>query len=494
MNILLASSEIVPFAKSGGLGDVCSALPKQIARLGHEVCVFLPAFRTIHDAGVQIESTGHELSIPMGSKIVRGQILKSHLPDSTVPAYFIDQPEYFERKSYYGENGIDYADNCERFIFFCRGVVEAIRSLQLNVDLIHCNDWQTGLIPAYLEIEYRKIPLFERIATLMTIHNLAFQGRFWHWDMALTGLDWKFFNWQQMEFYDQLNLLKTGIVFADQISTVSKRYAEEIQTPEFGCGLEGVLSDHRDRLSGILNGVDNGDWNPACDAHLPAKYSVQNWREGKAACKQHLQRELGLPESDKTPLIGLVGRLEEQKGWDLIIEVIKSWAPGLDVQWAILGTGKEKYHQALEDLVRMWPQRVAASLNFSNPLAHQIEAGADMFLMPSQYEPCGLNQLYSLKYGAVPIVRGTGGLADTIVDASPETLASGTANGFSFSGFDTHNLQTALRRAMETYRDRPEQWAKIVETGMSQDWSWNRSAQQYIDLYQRTIRRRRDSF
>ena len=490
MNILLASSEIVPFAKTGGLGDVCSALPKQIARLGHEVCVFLPAFRTIYNAGVQIEPTGHELSIPMGSKIVRGQILKSQLPDSTVSAYFIDQPEYFGRKSYYGENGKDYDDNCERFIFFCRGVVEAIRSLQLNVDLIHCNDWQTGLIPAYLEIEYRKIPRFERIATLMTIHNLAYQGRFWHWDMALTGLDWKYFNYQQMEFYDQVNLLKTGIVFADQISTVSQKYAEEIQTPEFGCGLEGVLADHRNRLSGILNGVDYGDWNPACDSHLPAKYSVQNWRQGKAACKQHLQREMGLPENDKAPLIGLIGRLAEQKGWDLIIEVIKSWARGLDVQWAILGTGEEKYHQELQDLVGMWPQKVAANLGFSDQLAHQIEAGADMFLMPSQYEPCGLNQLYSLKYGAVPVVHETGGLADTIVDTTPETLAARTANGFSFRGFNTHNLQNALRRAMETYRDQPDQWAKIVETGMNQDWSWNKSAQQYVDLYQRTIRRR----
>jgi starch synthase len=490
VNILLASSEVQPFAKTGGLGDVCSALPKALSELGHNVVIFLPAFRTVFKTNARIEPTGHELNIPIGSKIVHGRLLQTVLPGSSVRVYLVDQPEYFDRNGFYGENGEDYPDNCERFIFFCRAVLESIRTLKLDVDLIHCNDWQTGLIPAYVEIEYRKVPHYEKIATLMTIHNLAYQGWFWHWDMALTGLDWKYFNYRQLEFYDQLNLMKAGIVFADHVNTVSEKYAEEIQTQEFGCGLEGVLGEISDNLSGIINGVDYSEWNPATDSMIAKNYDVETWKSGKAVCKSDLQSKLKLPVRNDVPLIGLVGRLAEQKGWNLVIELMKSWTPAVDVQWAILGSGEPKYEQALTELAHRWPDKIAAEIGFSNELAHQIEAGTDMFLMPSQYEPCGLNQMYSLKYGTVPIVHATGGLADTITHASEENLQRGVANGFSFPHFDFEHFKSAARQALETYRQRPDLWQSIVETGMRQDWSWKNSAQKYVELYEQTVQHR----
>ncbi|HRX80668.1 MAG TPA: glycogen synthase, partial [Pirellulaceae bacterium] len=364
-----------------------------------------------------------------------------------------------------------------------------IRVLELNVDVIHCNDWQTGLIPALLRIEYQHARGYEDIVTLMTIHNMAYQGHFWHWDMLLTGLDWKYFNWKQMEFWGNLNLMKTGLVFADAINTVSPRYAQEIQS-DLGCGLEGVLRQRSASLFGIINGVDYSLWDPAIDPHLAANYSVDNWTEGKATCKAAIQREFGLPAEPNTPLIGLVGRLADQKGWDLVADVMQRWVNRENVQWVILGTGEPRYHQMLEGLARQRPDRVGVRLGFSDPLARQIEAGADMFLMPSRYEPCGLNQLYSLKYGTVPVVRETGGLADSIRDASPENLSNGTANGFSFQGYDADQLEVTLQRACDTYNTRRDTWRNLVDTGMKQDWSWENSARQYVSVYQQMQRQR----
>ena len=488
MKILVATSEAVPFAKTGGLADVCGALPAALARLGHQPTVILPAYRQAQYCGEPIEPLGIDFIVPIATKTVTGHLLASRLPDSDVPVYLVQQDEYFDREELYAVDGEDYADNCERFVFFSRAVMEAIRLLELDVDVIHAHDWQTGLVPAYLKIEYRTLPRYQQIACLFTIHNMGYQGQFWHWDMLLTGLDWKHFNWHEMEYFGKLNLLKTGLVFADSINTVSPRYAEEIQTPKFGAGLEGVLQYRRDVLSGILNGVDGEEWDPATDRLLAADYSVQTVGQGKPVCKAALQKELRLAERPDVPLVGMIGRLADQKGFDMVAEVIPEWVEKSEMQWVILGKGDPKYHRLFERIAGRHPDKVAVRLEFSDELAHRIEAGADMFLMPSRYEPCGLNQMYSLKYGTVPVVRETGGLADTIVDATDRTLAEGTANGFSFREDKAQALGETLRRAEEAYH-RQEVWGQLVVTGMQQDWSWGRSAAEYVQLYKRTVER-----
>ncbi len=493
MNILVASSEAVPFSKTGGLADVCGALPGELARLGHQVSLILPAYRQSWCCGVPIEPMGIDFIVPIGSKTVTGHLLQTTLPGGNVPVYLVQQDQYFDRDELYQVAGKDYIDNCERFVFFSRAVLEAIRLLNLQIDVLHANDWQTGLTPAYLKVEYRRIPRYEHIASLFTIHNIAYQGCFWHWDMLLTGLDWKYFNWHQMEFHGNLNLLKTGLVFADSINTVSPRYAQEIQGAALGCGLEGTLQQRNNVLSGILNGMDGDDWHPATDPHLPANYAVGSFAEGKAACKAALQDELGLPKRSDVPLIGLIGRLCDQKGIDLVVRVMSHWAQDQDTQWVILGTGEPEYHRQLEELTRRFPKKIAARLEFSGPLSHRIEAGSDMFLMPSRYEPCGLNQMYSLAYGTVPIVRATGGLADTITDCNEESLHAGTANGFSFGEYSDLALGETLHRACTTYRRNKEVWTQLITAGMSQDWSWRRSAQQYVQLYETTIARHKQS-
>jgi starch synthase len=488
VNILMATSEAVPFAKTGGLADVGGALSIELAKLGHRPTLILPAYRQTNYCGQLIKPLGIDFIVPIGSKMVTGHLLESTMPGTQTPVYLIKQDQYYDRDQLYGVDGKDYIDNCERFVFYCRAVLEAIRLLDLQIDVIHANDWQTGLIPAYLEIEYRKRPRYENIASLFTIHNLAYQGQFWHWDMLLTGLDWKYFNWHQMEFHGHLNLLKTGLVFANSISTVSPRYSLEIQSSPLGCGLEGVLQSRRDAISGILNGIDAEEWNPATDPHLSIRYDADNFQKSKPICKAALQHELGLPQEAKVPLIGMIGRLSEQKGFDLVIEVMQRWLQTNDAQWAILGTGQPKLQKALEGLAQRFPQKVGLRVEYSNPLAHRIEAGADIFLMPSRYEPCGLSQLYSLRYGTIPVVRATGGLADTIVGYDEQTAAAGTANGFSFQEYSAMALNETLRQACELYRQ-PEAWNRLVASGMKQDWSWNRSAKLYAELYQATAER-----
>lgn len=490
MNILIASSEAVPFAKSGGLADVAGALPVELAKLGHETRLILPAYQNVQYCGLPIEDLDIDFIVPIGSKTVTGRLLESRLPcgDRSVPVTLIGQDHYYLRDELYSIDGKDYIDNCERFIFFSRAVLEAIRLLDIPVDVIHANDWQTGLIPAFLKIEYRSIPRYENIATLFTIHNMAYQGQFWHWDMLLTGLDWKYFNWHQMEFHGRLNLLKTGIVFADSISTVSPQYAQEIQSAPFGCGLEGTLHQRRDRLHGILNGLDTEAWDPATDEFIAKNYNADSFVEGKSVCKAELQREVGLPQRSDVPLVGFIGRLCEQKGIDLIQALISQWVQETDLQWVILGTGEPQFHALFENLALKHPDKVAVRLEFSNPLAHRIEAGTDMFLMPSRFEPCGLSQLYSLRYGSIPIVHATGGLVDTIVNADAKNLDAGTANGFSFEEFTPSAFSDSLRSACTLF-GQAERWRRLVRHGMSQDWSWAHSAKQYIELFETTRRR-----
>jgi starch synthase len=489
VNILLATTEAAPFCKTGGLGDVCGALPRELARLGHQPVVVLPAFRQVRQSGIPMEPTGVTVDVPIGQKMVRGHFLRSQLPKSGVPVFLLEQDDYYNRPQLYREHGEDYRDNCERFTFYCRAVLEAIPRLGLNVDLVHCHDWCTGLIPAYLKTLYGQREPWRGVTSLLTIHNLAYQGNFWHWDMALTGLDWKYFNWQHMEFYGNLSFLKTAIVFADALTTVSPTYAQEILQPPLSCGFEGVLNHRAADLTGIINGVDYEQWNPAIDRYLgPNRYDVNDYDRGKAACKTDLQRSLHLPQRAETPLLAAIGRLADQKGFDLITRVMRHWAERVDAQWVILGTGEPKYHEVLGSLAKEYPERIAVRLEFSDELAHRIEAGADIFVMPSQYEPCGLNQLYSLKYGTVPVVRATGGLVDTVVNATDETMANRTATGFSFEDYTSLALAETLERACRAYLEKPL-WNQLIETGMQQDWSWRHSAKQYAEVYERTADR-----
>jgi len=501
--ILHAASEVVGFAKTGGLADVAGSLPRALARRGHQCAVILPLYRSARSAKVPLTPTDITVTVPVGRRSVSGRLWTSTLPDSDVPVYLIEHNDYFDRDDSAQGRGLyqftlpngqrwDYPDNCERFIFFSRAVLECIRLLDLRPQILHAHDWQTGLLPVYFQEMYRRHPDFqqreryEKARVVFTIHNIAYQGVFRASELALTGLDWRLFNYRQLEFYGQLNFLKGGIVFANWITTVSPRYAEEIQTPYFGYGLQGVLSERRDRLGGIVNGVDYAVWDPSTDRHLAARYEVETVAQSKPACKAALQRRYGLPEEPRTPVLAMVARLVEQKGLDLLGRSADSLLSGTaqsGLQLIVLGEGDPVYHRMLNELRNRYSGRIGLTLAFDEPLAHQIEAGADIFLMPILYEPSGLNQLYSLKYGTVPVVRACGGLADTIVDYNPGTMADGTATGFSFVHYTPGAFLATIQRALDLYRDQPEQWLALQRNGMRQDWSWNRSAAEYEKIY-----------
>ncbi len=519
LDIVFLSTEAVPFAKTGGLGDVCGALPATLASRGHNVCLIMPAFASIYASGIPIRQTDLSFAVEIRGRIVGARLLTADLPGvvadgqtrpGTASVYFIDQPQFYDRPGLYGDAGGDYSDNCERFAFFCRAALLAISRTQKHVDIVHCNDWQTGLVPAYMALGFESHPWMQHARSVFTIHNLAYQGQFWHWDFPLTGLDWQHFNPQELEFYGGINFLKAGIQFADRLTTVSPTYAEEIQTPLHGCGLDPLLRARSEVLFGITNGIDDTAWNPATDRFLQlaqngtaspptpdqesadrqpkplavGNYDVATWQHGKAIQKRRLQEEFGLDLASDVPLIGLVGRLADQKGWDLIIEVLgRHLLENRPVQWAILGTGEKRYHVALAELAQQNPGQFGLRLAFSDALAHRIEAAADIFLMPSRYEPCGLNQLYSLRYGTVPVVTATGGLVDTVVDATPENLIKGVATGFHVSEFTADQLDQVLGEALRIRHHEKETWGKIVETGMRQDWSWRHVASQYEKLY-----------
>lgn len=503
MKYLFAASEVAGFAKTGGLADVAAALPPALAQRGHECMVVMPLYQAIRKSSARLELIHHILSVPIGNYTVTGSLWRTSLPGSNVPLYLIAQPDYFERddpktgKSLYqyrNEEGktVDYPDNCERFIFFCRAILEALRLLNFWPDVLHANDWHTGLVPVFLKEIYSKHPdrdlrhHYHRVHTLFTIHNIAYQGMFWQLDMPLTGLSWDLFNHHQLEFYGHLNFLKAGIVFSDVINAVSPTYAREIQTSIYGAGLQNVLLQRTRDLYGIVNGVDYRVWDPAIDSHLAARYTPETVQEGKPICKQALQKKMNLPTQPNIPLLGMISRLVAQKGLDLLENCAKTLLQE-DVQLVVLGDGEKQYKDMLLKVQKQYPNKVSVKFALDEELAHQIEAGADMFLMPSLFEPCGLNQLYSLRYGTVPIVRKTGGLADTVADASPEILTAGTATGFVFIPPSGQALLEAVQRAIHCYRDRPAQWLTIMQTGMRQDWSWNQSAVEYEKLFEKMI-------
>lgn len=501
LRCLFAASEVAGFAKTGGLADVAAALPKALAQRGLECAVILPLYRSARQGQQKLQATEHTFRIAVGQRPVVGRLWRSTLPDADVPVFLIEQNDYFDRDDpargrsiyqYLGEENKreDYPDNCERFVFFSRAILEAMRLLQFWPDVLHLNDWQTGLVPVYLREIYAHHPDFEladryrRLRTLFTIHNMAFQGIFWHLDMPLTGLPWRLFNYEQLEFHGDINFLKAGIVFADAITTVSPTYAREIQTAYFGCRLQSVLAQRQAHLHGIVNGADYSIWNPAADPNLPAHFQEKTVKKGKAACKKALQTESGLEEKPQTPLLGFVSRLTSQKGCELILEM----GPELlqqDLQLVVLGEGEGDYETRFLELQSQFPDQVKVTLGLDEKLAHLITAGADVFLMPSQYEPCGLSQLYCLKYGTVPIVRATGGLVDTVADADESNLAAGRATGFSFVPYTGPALLDTVNRALHVYHHDPDTWLALQGTGMRQDWSWNRSAAEYERLYRK---------
>lgn len=491
MKILMTASEAVPFAKTGGLADVASALSRALDQAGHEVLLVLPHYPQLLPHGArqrfQIEPIGEEFTLPVGPRKSKGSFLSAKLPNSNVKVLLVDQPDYFDRPSPYVFENIPYEDNCERFVFFSRAIVEVMKQFG-PYDIVHANDWQTGLLPALIDIEARKQSAdIQRTGTVFTIHNLAFQGRFWHWDMVLTGLDWKYFNWKQMEFFGDLNLLKTGIVFADMVTTVSPTYAREIQSPDFGWGLDPALSGRGDSLVGILNGVDTDIWHPENDRFIKCNFNAETVEEKKAICKADLQKTLGLPEKPDVPIVAMISRMSQQKGFDLLKKAGDRLLNN-DAQFVFLGTGERNFEQFVKELAQTYPNRVASLVRFDEELAHKIEAGSDLFLMPSEFEPCGLNQLYSMLYGTVPVVHAVGGLADSVVPVSPETLAEGTATGFSFERYSTEAFLNAFEAALSAYRD-PELWQQIRLNGMKQDLSWDNIANEYVRVYERAIKK-----
>lgn len=487
MKVVYLSSEVIPFAKTGGLADIAGAIPKCLQKLGIEITVFMPLYGIIKESKYPLTKIDIQFTVKIGDKLKSGYVYKGFLPDSEVPIYFIDNDQYYSRKGLYNYPCTirDYEDNSERFIFFSRSSLEVIEKLNIYPDIVHCNDWQTGLVPVYLKTNYAKKECFKNIKTIMTIHNLAYQGLFWHWDMKLTGLDWSLFNSKQLEFYGKLNFLKGGIVFGDVVTTVSKTYAKEIQTPEYGVGLDGVLRERANDLYGIINGIDYTIWNPETDKFIVTNYGIKDLR-GKQLCKKSLQRKYGLPEED-VPTVGMITRLTDQKGLDLIVDRFRDFMK-LNLQFVLLGTGEQRYQELFRSYTKIFPAKVAVKLTFDEPSAHEIEAGLDMFLMPSRFEPCGLNQLYSLKYGTVPIVRSTGGLADTITDVRLEPVVNGKANGFSFKEYNSDQLLATIIRAIDHFKNKTV-WTQIMKNGMIQDWSWDRSAREYIALYKKVSKR-----
>jgi len=481
MNILMLASEAVPLVKTGGLADVVGTLPLALARLGHDVRLALPRYGALDDRTTPLTNIS-KAHIPWRGGHLEVGVETGMLGNGAVPLICIRYDPFFARPGLYGEADRDYPDNLDRFALFCRAVMEVCAQPGRPPDILHAHDWQTALALVYLKTLYRNDPAWANTRAFFTIHNLGYQGHFPASAYDRTGLPWSEYTPERMEYYGQVNLLKGGLVYADLLNTVSPTYAREIQTAEFGYGLEGVLQGRTDHLCGVTNGIDDQVWNPATDPHLPARYTADDL-SGKRACKRALQAEMQLPIRD-VPLVGLISRLAFQKGIDLILEILPSLLDG-DVQMVVLGSGDPSYQTRLAELSARHPNKLAVRFAFDEPLAHRIEAGADLFLMPSRYEPCGLSQLYSLRYGTVPVVRKTGGLADTVMPYAPDAQSNVTATGFSFDKSEPNALSSALLLALQVYRDKAV-WAGLIRRGMQQDWSWTRSARQYVALYERT--------
>jgi starch synthase len=485
LKILFATPEAFPFAKTGGLADVAGALPKSLLALGCEIKLVMPYYRMVKESGLPLQYMGKEIDIPIGDEKLRADIYLSHL-NQDIPVYFIGREEFFDREYLYSTPKGDYFDNAERFIFFSKAALTLCQLLEFSPDIIHHHEWQTGLISAYLKSTYQNDPLFSYTAAVFTIHNIAYQGMVKKEKFSLTGLPSEMYNPEGIEFWERINFMKAGIVYADAINTVSQKYSEEIQTPEYGYGLEGILRKRKESLYGILNGVDYQDWDPSHDSHLVAQYNLEDI-SGKKECKKDLLREFHLPSSlESVPLLGMISRLADQKGFDLLMEILEGLF-ALDIGFILLGTGEQKYHDLFTQVAQKYPQKAGIRIAYDDRLAHKIEAGADLFLMPSKYEPCGLNQIYSLKYGTIPVVRATGGLDDTITPYDPVTKKG---NGFKFTRYDAKEFFNAIKMAISFY-SQPEHWAPLVRNAMAADFSWERSAEAYLQLYRNALEKKR---
>jgi starch synthase len=481
MHIVFVASECSPWAKTGGIADVVSALPRTLAKLGHRVSVFLPYYRQVAKAVPKPKVVLPSITIPFPSynrfvRIVDGGTTGG------VQTYFVDCAEFFDREDFYGTPSGDYPDNAERFGLLCRAVIEAIKILGVP-DVFHVHDWQAAMLPVMLRSIYYYDPVLRNIPSVLTIHNAGYQGSFPPQTIEKLLLPWDLFTVDKLEHYNQVDFLKGGIVYSDAITTVSRKYAEELQTSEFGNGLEGVLRQRSGDLLGIGDGIDVEEWNPATDSHIAAHYTADNLA-GKKECRRDLLHAYGLENvSDDTPILGVVSRFATRKGFDFIVEIMDRLAQE-DMVLVILGNGEEYYERVLVEMAQRHPDKVRVQVKFDNVMAHKIEAGADIFLMPSRYEPGGLYQLYSLKYGTIPVVRATGGLDDTI-DEKP----SGGGNGFKFWGYSAWAFFDAIQRALGTFRNKKE-WNQMMQRGMAQDFSWDKPAAEYVRVYERVIENR----
>jgi starch synthase len=484
LNILFVTPEAVPFAKTGGLADVAGALPKFLQELGCKVKLVMPFYRMVKNAGFPLQYLGEKIEVPMGDEILKADIYQGQL-NRDIPIYFIGRDEFFDREYLYSTPRGDYFDNAERFIFFSKAALLFCQLMEFSPEIIHHHEWQTGLIPAYLKSIYRNDPFFSHTADVFTLHNIAYQGVFKREKFAITGLPIEMYSPEGIEFWERINFMKAGIVYADVINTVSEKYSEEIQSPEYGYGLEGILRKRKGDLFGILNGVDYQDWDPSHDPHLVAQYNFENI-SGKKECKKDLLKEFNLPPSlQDSPLLGMISRLADQKGFDLLAEILEELFT-LDIAFILLGTGEQKYHDFFAQVARKYPQKAGIRIAYDDRLAHKIEAGADFFLMPSKYEPCGLNQIYSLKYGTIPIVRATGGLDDTIVNYDG---ATGKGNGFKFSHYDAKEFLNQIKEALRFY-SQAGHWKQLLQNAMTSDFSWKRSGEAYLQLYQKALEKK----
>jgi starch synthase len=485
MRILLVTPEANPFARSGGLAEVIYALAWALVKLGHQVSVVLPLYRQVRESNRSFTCTGKTLSIPLSFKTLPADILTSQI-DPNMTFYFISQDALFNREGLYGTSYGDFDDNAERFIFFSRSVVEMVDALNLEFDVCHAHEWQTGLVPVYLRTIYNDRPALQRLPVVYTVHNVGYQGLFSTYDLPLTGLGWELLSPKALEFYGKLNFMKGGIVFADLITTVSAKYREEILTSEYGFGLEGLFRERAEELYGVLEGVDYVRWNPKKDEFLAAPYD-QNNLAGKKVCKKALIDRFGLNLAPDRPLLGMTTRFFERKGIDLV-ESIMDDLMKLEIGFIIQGTGEERHHYILQEMSLKYHQRLGLLIGYTEELAHQIIAGSDIFLMPSRYEPCGLDQLYCLRYGTVPVVRATGGLDETIQEFDP---ATGAGTGFKFKGYTPAELLGAVQRALAVYQQ-PKVWEALMKSNMALDYSWGKTAApKYVEIYQLAADKRR---
>jgi len=481
LKIAFVASELIPLAKTGGLADVAGALPKYLSRQpGLEIIAFLPFYREVKKKNLDLEMVFEKLSLNWPAPQKNFSVFSYQAEGFKV--YLIDNDYYFDRDYLYGTPQGDYPDNGERFAFFCLAALESMKQLNFKPDLIQAHDWQAAIIFAYLKQHPEKENFFQNTASLFTVHNLAYQGLFPKQVLFKIGLPESLFNPEDLEFYGQVNFMKAGLLYASAINTVSPTYSQEIQTREFGCGLEGVLRKRADRLFGILNGIDYLEWDPEKDRALPMNYSARDLT-GKKVCRQALLSQFNLPAESGKPLVGMVSRLAGQKGFDLVVESLEEIFKR-QVLLVILGTGEQKIQDSLQEAHKKQADRFGLKIAFDDRLARLIYAGSDYFLIPSKYEPCGLTQMYSLRYGTIPVVRSTGGLKDSVVEFNAQNL---TGNGFRFDEYRTKDLIQALDRALTFYQKEPY-WSALRQQAMKSNFSWEKSASDYLDLYLKIIK------